>query len=69
MCMQCWRSGSACFGPPGSESVSQRYGSGSFPFLAEQELVKKSEPEPGLITVPEPQLDFTINFMMWRDDI
>ncbi len=34
---QCWRSGSGCFGPPGSGtgSISQRYGSssGSFSYL------------------------------------
>jgi hypothetical protein len=27
--IQCWGSGSACFRPPGSGSISQRYGSGS----------------------------------------
>jgi len=33
---QCWgsrSSGLACFGPPGSGSISERYASGSFPFL------------------------------------
>jgi hypothetical protein len=30
---QCWWSGSACFRPTGSGSISQRYGSGSLPFL------------------------------------
>jgi hypothetical protein len=31
---QCCGSGAACFGPPGSGSISQRYGGfGSFPFL------------------------------------
>ncbi len=33
-CLGSESAGSACFGPPGSETtISQRYGSGSFPFL------------------------------------